>query len=99
MGVELGGGFEYAYTKLGLGFEARVHYLVTHEGAGLLTTYGGLLMAGPRSHGYRLGGRIDLSVEGERITQGSAAEHQVAFYGRSRPDPRMTLLPSSPLRP
>jgi len=62
--------------------------LVTHEGAGLLTTYGGVSMAGPQSHGYRLGGRIelgewiDLSVEGERPTQGSGAEHQVALYGR-----------------
>ncbi len=61
--------------------------LVTHEGAGLLTTYGGVSMAGPQSHGYRLGGRIelgewiDLSVEGERTTQGSGAAHQVALYG------------------
>ena len=61
--------------------------LVTHEGAGLLTTYGGLSMSGPDSHGYRLGGRIelgewvDLSVEGERTTQASGAEHQVALYG------------------
>ena len=61
--------------------------LVTYEGAGLLTTYGGLSLAGPQSHGYRLGGRtelgewIDLSVEGERTTQGSGAVHQVALYG------------------
>ena len=61
--------------------------LVTDEGTGLLTTYGGLLMAGPQSHGYRLGGRtelgewIDLSVEGERTTQAGGAEHQVALYG------------------
>ena len=61
--------------------------LVTHEGAGLLTTYGGVSMAGPQSHGYRVGGRIelgewiDLSVEGERTTQGSGAAHQVALYG------------------
>ena len=53
----------------------------------MLTTYGGLSMAGPQSHGYRLGGRvelgewIDLSVEGERTTQGGGAEHQVALYG------------------
>ena len=53
----------------------------------MLTTYGGLSMAGPRSHGYRLGGRIelgewiDLSVEGECTTQGGGAEHQVALYG------------------
>ena len=63
------------------------HGLVTHEGAGLLTTYGGLSMAGSQSHGYRLGGRtelgewINLSIEGERITQGGGAEHQVALYG------------------
>ena len=61
--------------------------LVTYEGAGLLTTYGGVSMAGPQSHGYRLGGRIelgewiDLSVEGERTTQAGGAEHQVALYG------------------
>ena len=56
-------------------------------GAGLLTTYGGVSMAGPQSHGYRLGGRIklgewiNLSVEGERTMQGGGAEHQVALYG------------------
>ena len=61
--------------------------LVTHEGAGLLTTYGDLSMMGPHSHSVRLGGRIelgawvDLSVEGERTTQGGGAEHQVALYG------------------
>ena len=60
----------------------------THEDAGLLTTYGGVSMAGPDSNGVRLGGRIelgewiDLSVEGERTTQGGSAEHQVALYGR-----------------
>ena len=61
--------------------------VVTHEGAGLLTTYGGLSMAGPDRHGYRVGGRIelgewvDLSVEGERTSRGGGAEHQVALYG------------------
>ena len=60
---------------------------MTHEGAGLLTTYGGVSMAGLQSHGYRLGGRIelgeriDLSVEGERTTQAGAAVRQVALYG------------------
>lgn len=50
--------------------------LVTHEGAGLLATYGGPSLAGPHSNGVRLGGRIvlgeweDLSVEGERTTRG-----------------------------
>ena len=165
VGAEMGGGVEYAHTKLGLGIEARWRYLlahqksafdewgasltlkldtgadkrglwlalapvrgaeasqveqmwgsadvlrangepdtppglspaqvefdmgyglVTHEGAGLLTTYGGLSMAGPDRRGGRLGGRIelgewvDLSVEGERTTQGGGAEHQVALYG------------------
>lgn len=61
---------------------------VTHEGTRLLTTYGGLSMAGPQSHGVRLGGRIelgawvDLSAEGERTTQGGSANHQVALYGK-----------------
>ncbi len=61
--------------------------LVTHEETGLLTTYGGLSMMGPDRRGVRLGGRIelgewvDLSVEGERTTQGGGAEHQVALYG------------------
>ena len=61
--------------------------LVTYESTGLLTTYGGLSMAGPGSRGYRLGRRIelgewiDLSVEGERTTQGGGAEHQVSLYG------------------
>ena len=165
VGAELGSGFEYAHTKLGLGIEARGRYLlahqksafdewgasltlkldpgeakrglwlalapvwgaeasqveqiwgsadvlragaetdappglspaqvefdigyglVTYEGAGFLTTYGGVSMAGPDSRGMRLGGRIelgewiDLSVEGERTTQGGGAEHQVALYG------------------
>ncbi len=165
VGAEMGGGLEYAHTKLGLGIEARGRYLlahqksafdewgasltlrldpgadkrglwlalapvwgaeasqveqlwgsadvlratgemdtppgfspaqvefdvgygmVTHEGLGLLTTYGGLSLLGPDSHGVRLGGRIelgewvDLSLEGERTTQGGGAEHQVALYG------------------
>lgn len=61
--------------------------LVTHRDMGLLTTYGGVSMAGPDSRGVRLGGRIelgewvDLSVEGERTTQGRGAQHQVALYG------------------
>ena len=60
---------------------------MTYEGAGLLTTYGGVSMAGPDSNGGRLGGRlelgewIDLSVEGERTTQAGGAEHQIALYG------------------
>lgn len=33
---------------------------VTHEGTGLLTTCGGLSLAGPVSRGYRLGGRTEL---------------------------------------
>ena len=61
--------------------------LVTHEGLGLLTIYGGLSLAGPDRRGVRLGGRIelgewvDLSVEGEGTTQGGGADHQVALYG------------------
>ena len=61
--------------------------IVTHEGLGLLTTYGGVSMLGPDRHGIRLGGRIelgawvDLSVEGERTTQDGDADHQVALYG------------------
>ena len=64
--------------------------LVTHEGAGLLTTYGGVSMAGPDSSGVRLGGRtelgewMDLSVKGEHTTQAGGAEHQVALYGHLR---------------
>ena len=165
VGAELGGGVEYAHTKLGLGIEVRGRYLlahqksafdewgasltlkldpgeakrglwlavapvwgaeasqveqmwgsadvlqagaepattpglspaqvefdigyglVTYEGAGLLTTYGGVSMAGRGNHGVRLGGRIelgewiDLSVEGERTTQAGGAAHQVALYG------------------
>ena len=60
--------------------------LVTHDGAGLLTTCGGPSLTGPESHGVRLGGRIalgewvDLSMEGERTIQGDGADHQVALY-------------------
>lgn len=63
------------------------HGLGMHEGTGLLTTYGGLSLAGPESRCVCVGGRIelgtwvDLSVEGERTTQGGGAEHQVALYG------------------
>ena len=75
-------GFSPAQVEFDVGYG-----MVTHEGAGLLTTYGGLSMLGPESHGVRLGGRlalgawVDLSVEGERTTQGGGAEHQVALYG------------------
>ena len=61
--------------------------LVTHEGASLLTTYGGVSMVRLDSRGVRLGGRIefcewiDLNVEGERTMQGGGAAHQVALYG------------------
>ena len=61
--------------------------LVTHEGTGLPTTYGGLSLAGSQRRGVCVGRRIemgewmDLSVEGERTTQGGGAEHQVALYG------------------
>ncbi len=75
-------GFSPAQVEFDVGYG-----MVTHEGAGLLTTYGGLSLLGPDSHGVRLGGRlalgewIDLSVEGERTTQGGGADHQVALYG------------------
>ena len=75
-------GFSPAQVEFDMGYG-----MVTHEGAGLLTTYGGLSLLGPESHGVRLGGRlalgewVDLSVEGERTTQGGGAEHQVALYG------------------
>ena len=69
-------------------FELDLGYgLGTHEGASLLTTYGGFSIAGPGRRGYRLGGRIelgewiDLSVESERTTQGGGAAHQVSLYG------------------
>ena len=58
-----------------------------YEGTGLQTIYGGLSLAGPHSHSVRLGGRIELgacvhlSVEGECMTRGSAADYQGAFYG------------------
>ena len=59
--------------------------LVTHEGLGLLKTSGGLSMMGPHSHGIRLGGRIelsewvDLSVEGERTTQGGGVSASPSY--------------------
>ena len=61
--------------------------LVTHEGAGLVTPYGGLSMTGPGRRGVRLGSRIelgewiDLSLEGERTAQGGSAEHEVTLQG------------------
>ena len=61
--------------------------LATHEGAGLVTPYGGLSMTGPGRRGIRLGSRIelgewiDLSFEGERTTQGGSAEHEVTLRG------------------
>ena len=68
-------------------FELGVGYgLVTHERAGLLTTYGGMSVAGPQSHGVHMGGRtelgerVELSVEGARTTQSDGAEHLVALY-------------------
>ena len=61
--------------------------LVTHEGAGLVTPYGGLSMTGLGRRGVRLGGRIglgewiDLSLEGEYTAQGGSAEHEIALHG------------------
>lgn len=49
---------------------------MTHEGAGLLTIYGGVSMAGR----IELVQWVDLSMEGERTMQGDGAAHQIAFY-------------------
>ncbi len=72
-------------------FELDLGYgLATHEGAGLLTTYDGLSIAGPSRRGYRLGGRIavgesvDLSLEGEREEHLGGAEHEVTVHGHLR---------------
>ena len=61
---------------------------VTHEGAGLLTTYGGVGMAGPDARDYRLGVTsavgdcVDLSMEGARETRfGGAAAHEIMLSG------------------
>ena len=61
---------------------------VTHEGAGLLTTYGGVGMAGPDARDYRLGVTsavgdcVDLSMEGARATRfGGAAAHEIMLSG------------------
>ncbi len=46
-------------------FELDLGYgLGTHEGAGLLTTYGGFSIVGPGRRGYRLGGRIEMDESG-----------------------------------
>ena len=70
-------------------FELDLGYgLATHEGAGLLTTYGGVSAAGQGAAGYRLGSRIeigewiDVAVEGERAARAGAAEHSVMLLGR-----------------
>ena len=72
-------------------FELDLGYgLATHDGAGLLTTYGGLSIAGPGSRGYRLGGRLemgesmDLSLEGEREERTGGAAHEVSLHGHLR---------------
>lgn len=57
--------------------------LVTHEGAGLLTTYGGVWLGGC----IELGEWVDLSVESERTTQSGGSTHQVALYGQCLPPP------------
>ena len=72
-------------------FELDLGYgLGPHEGAGLLTTYGGFSLAGPGRRGYRLGGRIemgesmDLSLEGEREERTGGAEHEGTVSGHLR---------------
>lgn len=65
--------------------------LVTNEGAGMVTPYGGVSLGGPGVRGYRLGGRVevseamDLTVEGERQERArGAAEHGLALRGHLR---------------
>lgn len=79
-------------TAHGLGPEQvdlKVGYgLTTHEGRGLLTSYGGISLAQAGSRGYRLGGRmilgeaVALSVETERQERfDGAAEHGAIVRG------------------
>ena len=79
-------------TAHGLGpeqIDLEVGYgLTTHEGRGLLTSYGGVSLAQAGSRGYRLGGRmilgeaIALSVETERQERfDGAAEHGAIVRG------------------
>ena len=62
--------------------------LATHEGVGLLTTYGGVSAVEQGAPGLRLGSRIeigewiDVAVEGERAAQAGAAEHGIMLRGR-----------------
>ena len=76
-------GLSPAHFALDLGYG-----WVTHEGAGLLTTYGGVGMAGPESRDYRLGGTlavgacVDVSMEGARETRFSGATaHEIMLSG------------------
>lgn len=84
-------GFD-ANPDLGLGPEQvdlEVGYgLTTHEGRGLLTSYGGVSLAQAGARGYRLGGRmmlgeaVALSVETERQERfDGAAEHGARVRG------------------
>ena len=74
-------GPEQVYLKVGYG-------LTTHEGRGLLTSYGGISLAQAGPRGYRLGGRmilgeaVALSVETERQERfDGAAEHGAIVRG------------------
>ncbi len=76
-------GLSPAQLELDLGYG-----WVTHEGAGLLTTYGGVGMAGPDTRDYRLGVTsavgdcVDLSMEGARGTRfGGATAHEILLSG------------------
>ena len=60
-------------------------------GAGLLTPYAGLSMAGPRARAYKTGARLtvghrlDLGVEGKRSVRANGdAGNEVLFYGHAR---------------
>ena len=62
--------------------------LVTREGAGAMTPYGGMSLGEPGVRGYRLGGQIelgewiDLTVEGERRERArGATEHGLVLRG------------------
>lgn len=52
--------------------------LTTHEGRGLLTSYGGVSLAQAGARGYRLGGRMML---GEAVALSVETERQERFHG------------------
>ena len=52
--------------------------VVTHEGGGLLTPYGGVSMGGPGRRGYRLGSRMKL---GQAMALGLEGQHETRSGG------------------